>query len=103
MSETEKKPIVVSENAGAIDTLTAALRYLVVIAGTIPLLLTFLGQGDVVGLIAYLQSADGVKFTAAVVAVVTLAYGLWKTRKRGAQIATVAMDARVPNAVAKTT
>lgn len=102
MPDTTDKPIVVNANAGNIDLLTAAGRYLTVITAAIPILLTLFGSRDIIGVITYLQSEDGVKFTAALVGLATLAYGLWKTRKRGAQIATVAQDSRVPESVATT-
>lgn len=94
-------PIEVSANAGVIDLLTAAGRYVTVIAATIPILLTLFGSRDIVGIITYLQSADGVKFTSAIVGVATLAYGLYKTHGRGIQIATVAGSRRVPDSIAK--
>lgn len=95
------KPVVVSANAGLIDTLTALGRYAVVIMGAIPLLLQLLGDRDVLGLVNYFRGEDGSSLIAAVVAVATLLYGLLKTRKRGAQIATVAASDRVPNTVAQ--
>jgi len=100
MSTTDK-PVIVSANAGLIDTLMAAMRYVIVIVGAVPVLLALLGARDFAGLVRYFQSADGASLIAAVSAVVALAYGLFKTRKRGAQIATVAADARVPDSVAQ--
>jgi hypothetical protein len=101
MPDTTTKPIVVSANAGFIDTLTALGRYLVVIVGAVPLLLQLLGSRDFIGIVNYFRGTDGASLIAAVVAVATMAYGLFKTRKRGAQVATVALDRRVPDAVAK--
>lgn len=92
-------PIEVRANTGIIDLLTAAGRYLVVIASTIPLLMTVLGTKDIVSIIAFFQGEDGAKLLAAVIGLGTFAYGLYKTRKRGAQ-AVVLADA-APNAVAK--
>jgi hypothetical protein len=101
MPDTTDKPIVVNANAGIVDLLTAAGRYLAVIAATLPILLTFFSTRDIIGFIAYLQSEDGLKFAAALGGLVTLAYGLWKTHKRGAQVATVAADPAVPDRVAQ--
>lgn len=96
----EDKPVVVSENAGAIDTLTAAMRYITVLVASLPILLTLLGKRDIVSIIAYLQGQDGVALTAAIVGLVTIAYGLFKTHKRGAQVATVAASPEVPQQIA---
>ncbi len=102
MPDTSTKPIVVSPNAGVVDTLTALGRYIVVIMSAIPILLQLLGARDVFAIIAYLRGSDGATLIAAVIGVGTLVYGLIKTRKRGAQIATVALDSRVPASVATT-
>lgn len=95
--------IVVSKNAGVLDTLYAALRYLVVIAGAVPLLLKMLGARDFSAIVAYFQSADGSALVAALGALVALALGLFKTFKRGGQIASVAANPKVPDAIAKVT
>lgn len=101
MTDTTTKPIVVSQNAGIIDLLTAAGRYVVVIVGAVPLLLQLLGTRDFIGIVNYFRGADGSALIAAAVALATMVYGLIKTRKRGAQVATVALDRRVPDSVAK--
>lgn len=102
MNETTPTPIVVSENAGIIDTLTAAGRYLMVIIGTVPLLLTLFGNRDFAGIVAFFQGTQGASLLTALVALATLAYGLWKTHKRGAEIATVAASPKVPANIATT-
>jgi hypothetical protein len=95
------QPIVVSEHAGAIDTLTAAGRYIVVIFTVFPALIALLKTKDFAGLIEFLRGNQGAALGAAAVGLGTLAYGLIKTRKRGAQLV-VAADA-APNSVAKVT
>jgi hypothetical protein len=92
--------IVVSENAGAIDTLTAAGRYAMVLIAAVPMLLTVIGTHDLVQIIAFLQGADGVKLVAALVGLGTIAYGLIKTHKRGRQVADVAASPEVPQKIA---
>lgn len=94
--------IVVSENAGILDTLAAAGRYLVVILGAVPLLLALLGQHNFGDIIAYFRSSDGASLIAAVSGLVAIAYGLFKTHKRGSQIATVAASDKVPASIATT-
>lgn len=95
------KPIEVSENTGIMDLLTAAGRYLVVIVTAVPALLTLLGERDLLAIINYFQGADGAALLAAVIGLATLAYGLIKTRRRGAQVVQIAGDPAVPDRVAK--
>lgn len=102
MPDTTDKPIVVSKNAGILDTLSAAGRYVAVILTSAPILMTLLGSGNFTGLVDFFRGNDGNTLIAAAIGLGTLAWGLFKTRKRGAQIATVAMDTRVPNSIAKT-
>ena len=97
-----QEPIVVSANAGVIDLMTAAGRYLLVIIGAIPVLLKLLGSHDVLAIVAYFRGAEGTALLAALAAVASLAWGLFKTHKRGAQIATVALDNRVSDKIATT-
>ena len=94
-------PIAVRSNTGLIDTATAALRYAVVIVGSVPVLLAFLGSRDFAGLVAFFRGEDGAGLIAAVSAIVSLGYGLWKTYRRGDQVVTIAADPRVPDAVAQ--
>jgi hypothetical protein len=53
-------------------------------------------------LIAYIQANGGDVFGAVsgLIALVTAAYGVLKTAKRGSQVATVAADPKVPPSVA---
>jgi hypothetical protein len=92
-------PIVVNENAGIIDLLTAAGRYLVVIVTIVPALLALFKARDIAGIINFLRGNEGAALLAAVIGFGTLAYGLFKTFRRGKQVV-VAADA-APNSVAK--
>lgn len=94
-------PVVVSANAGILDMLAAAFRYLVVIIGAIPLLIKMVGIRDFAGIVAYFQGAEGSAVIAAISALVALGYGLFKTHKRGAEVASVAANSRVPDSVAQ--
>jgi len=98
----EKEPIVVSENAGVLDLVAAAGRYVVVVLGAVPALQLLLGNHDFVGMVRYFQSAEGSKVVAAASALFALGYGLYKSHKRGNQIATVAADPKVPESIATT-
>lgn len=94
-------PITVSANQGSLDVLMAAGRYVVVIIGAMPILIKLLGDKDFVGLVNYFRSADGTTLAAAGSALLALGWGLWKTRHRGAQIAKVAGNSRVPDSIAQ--
>jgi hypothetical protein len=98
------EPVVVSANAGVIDGIQATSRYVVVIVGFIIAALGLLKVHDIAGLISLIQSNGGQVLSAVsgLIALATAAYGVFKTHKRGAQIATVAADPRVPNKVATT-
>ena len=101
MPSPANEPVVVSANAGILDLLSAAGRYLVVIVAAIPVLLKLLGTHDFIAIVAYFKGADGVSLITAAGGLFALAYGLYKSHKRGAQIATVADDRRVPDSVAQ--
>lgn len=98
------EPVVVSANAGVIDSIQAASRYIVVIVGFITAALGLLKVHDIAGMIALIQSNGGQMLAAisGLIALATAAYGVFKSHKRGAQIATVAADPRVPDKVAST-
>lgn len=95
------EPVPVNRNAGPLDTIYALLRYIVVIIGAVPLLLKLLGAGDVIALIDYFRSADGSALIAAISAVVALLWGLFKTFRRGNQVASAAANPKVKDLVLK--
>lgn len=96
------EPIRVSANAGLIDGLQAAGRYLTVIIGFAVFIAGCVRTRDVAGAATYIQANVGqlVSAVLGLVSLGTLAYGILKTGKRGAQVATVAADPRVPDTVA---
>ncbi len=94
--------ILVSANQSAIDTLTAAGRLVVVIVSTAPAAALLLRKGDLIGLYNYFQSNQGVALSGAVVGLAALVYGLYKSFKRGKQVAAVATNPAVPSSVADT-
>lgn len=92
----------VSANAGLIDGLQAAGRLAVVVVGFVTATLGLLQAKDIAGLIAYIQ-ANGGEFVGAVAGLIafgTAAYGVFKSHKRGAQVANVAASPEVPDHVA---
>lgn len=97
-----QEPIVVNANAGLIDGVTAAARYLTVVVSFVVAMLGLLETRDIAGMIAYIQSNGGEVLAAVVglIGIVTAAYGIVKTWVRGSQVAEVAADPRVPENVA---
>lgn len=98
----EDKPILVSANAGLIDGVQAAARYTVVIIGFTTALFGLLKVHDIGGIITLVQNNGGQALGAVsgLIALGTAAYGVFKSRKRGAQVATVAANPDVPSSVA---
>ena len=94
--------IVVSKNAGIWDTLSAAGRMITVIATTAPAAALLLQKHDLIGLYNYFQSQPGVALSSAAVGLGTLLYGLYKSFKRGKQVASVAANPDVPSEIATT-
>lgn len=96
------EPVVVSANAGAIDAVQAGLRYAGFLFTAVVALLGFFSAHDAAGAMAYLQTNGGqiVAAGSGLIALGISAYGVLKTHKRGAQVATVAADPRVPETVA---
>lgn len=100
MTDNVQKPVVVSANQGAIDTMTAVGRLILVILSTAPAAALLLRKHDLVGLYNYFQSQQGVALLGAVSGLAALIFGIYKSYKRGAQVATVAADPKVPDTVA---
>lgn len=101
MTDEAPKPVLVKANQGLIDTITAALRLVIVILSAAPAAILLVKKHDLIGLYDYLHNdAQGVALAGAVSGLVAIGYGLWKSWKRGAQVATVAADPKVPPSVA---
>lgn len=100
---TPPKPIEVSANAGAIDAAMAAFRYIGFLVTALTAIFGLIKTRDLAGLIDFVKTNGGEIVTAvsSLVAIGIATYGVLKTRFRGAQIASVAADRRVPNAVAR--
>ena len=102
MTDTVTPPIVVSENAATKDTLAAAGRYITVVVGVLPGLMLLIGARNVIGIMQFLQTNEGLQFIAAVGGLASIVVGLLKTNKRGAQLATAAVSPAVPDSVVTT-
>jgi hypothetical protein len=76
-------------NTGLVDSIQAALRYLVVIVTFVTAVLGLLKVHDIAGIIALIQSNGGQVLGAisGLIALGTAAYGIFKTHKRGVQAA----------------
>jgi hypothetical protein len=96
-------PVVVSANAGLVDGAQAALRSLGLLIAFAVAVVGFVRTKDIAGLAAYVH-ANGGQATAAASAIIGFAiylYGVYKTHKRGAQIASVASNPSVKDSVAR--
>lgn len=76
---------VVKDNAPIMDTMQAFGRYLVLVVTAVPVLLKLLGEHNLLGMVDYFRSTDGGAVIAAMVGLGTMAFGLFKTHKRGTQ------------------
>lgn len=95
--------IAIETNAGIMDSVQAAIRYVVVIVTFVGAVLGLLKTKDIAGLIAYIQASGGQVLAAVLglIALLTAAYGVFKTHKRGTQLATAAVDPANKNVIPK--
>lgn len=98
----ETPPIVVTGNEALADPVKLALANVVVVVGAMTALSGFLSNRDLAGFIVWIKTTDGAAFIAAALSLAGLAYSWWKSRHRAAQVVSVAVDDRVPAAVATT-
>jgi hypothetical protein len=79
-----------AQSIGTVDALQATMRYIVVLVGFITTVLALVKVHDIAGLIALIQSSGGQVLGAitGIITIATMAYGIFKTRKRGVQAAT---------------
>jgi hypothetical protein len=96
----DDKPIIVYDRAIQ-DLIVTGLRYLVTITGGVSAVLGLLGTRDLVGLIVYFRSTDGLALIGAFVAIGTTAYGAWKAYHNKTKLVTVAEAAPDNVAVVK--
>lgn len=90
-------PDQVSSNAGLIDGVQAAARYIVVIVSFVTAVLGLFKVHDIAGIIAYIQANGGTTLAAvmSLIGLGTAAYGVFKSGKRGGQVATAAAEPQV--------
>jgi hypothetical protein len=92
--------ILVSKNQSVQDTLTAAGRMILVISSTVPVAALFVQKHDLIGLYNFFQGNQGAALLGAATGLVSLGFGLYKSFKRGKQVADVAANSKVPSSVA---
>jgi len=97
------EPVVVSKNAGLIDGLQAAGRYILFLVTAFTAIIGLLKVHDIAGLIAYIQANGGqvIASISGLIALAIAAYGTFKTAKRGSQLETAAVDPANENVVLK--
>lgn len=99
MNDNNNPPIVVPATPAS-DQIAAALRVAVLLISTCTALAGFVSTRNLIGFIAYAQSSQFLAAVAIVTSAATFVWGQWKTRHRSVQLATIAGDPRVPDAVA---
>ncbi len=100
MTDPVKTPVVVSASQGIIDTTTAGLRLLAIILSVAPAAALVLRKGDLIAIYTFFHTQQGAAMLAAVTGLASLLFGLYKSYKRGTQVAAVAADPAVPDSVA---
>lgn len=90
----------VSANQSVIDTATAAGRLVLVVLSTAPAAALLVKKHDLVALYDYFHTDQGTALVAAVTGLASIIYGLYKSFKRGKQVADVAANPAVPSEVA---
>lgn len=100
MTEENSTPPIVADRSPARDQAESAVRFVLLAISVVSALAGFVSKHDLAGFIRYMQSSDFLTALAAVIGVATFAWGQWKARHRSNQLAAIAADPRVPDAVA---
>lgn len=99
VDQNETTPIAV--NASPVpDQAASAVRSVLLVVSVITALTTIASKRDLAGFIVYVQSSEFLQALSFVVSIATFAWGQWKIRHRAKQLAKIAGDDRVPDAVA---
>jgi hypothetical protein len=93
-------PQIVVNPSPTTDQAQSAIRTVLLVVSAITAITTLASKRDLAGFIVYVQSSDFLQVASIVATAVTFAWGQWKTRHRAKQLAAVAADPRVPDAVA---
>lgn len=103
MVDQANTPIEVTSAQGVTDLLQAVISYIVIISSFVSGLGLLIGRHDAAAAVAYVQTNLGPVVAAvfSLVGVATMVWRLYKTFKRGSQLATVAASSEVPAHVAR--
>ena len=100
MADNETPQIVVNPTP-ARDQAAAAIRTVLLVLSVVTALSGIIARRSLIEFIAYMQSQDFLTVLSLVIGAGTFVWGQWKTRHRAKQLATIAADPRVPDAVAR--
>lgn len=100
MTEPNAAPPIIANPSPARDQAEAAIRGVVLTLSLVSALAGFVSKRDLAGFVAYMQSSDFLSAIAAVTGAAAFVWSQWKARHRSKQLAAIAADPRVPDAVA---
>lgn len=99
MSDNETPQIIVNASP-AVDQAQSAIRTVLLVVSAVTAIATLASKRDLAGFILYVQSNEFLQVASIIVTAGTFAWSQWKARHRAKQLAAVAADPRVPDAVA---
>ncbi len=100
MSDDNETPPIAVNASPVNDQVASLIRTLLLLIGAVTALAGFIAKRDLAGFITYVQSSEFLQVAGVLLTAGTFAWGQWKTRHRAKQLATVAADPRVDDAVA---
>uniref|UniRef100_UPI0035CA0529 hypothetical protein n=1 Tax=uncultured Sphingomonas sp. TaxID=158754 RepID=UPI0035CA0529 len=100
MSDTNDAPPIVADRSPARDQAESAVRSVLLAISVVTAVAGFVSKHDLAGFVTYMQSSDFLAALAALIGAATFVWGQWKARHRSKQLAAIAADPRVPDAVA---
>ena len=100
MTEKTEAPGIVVNASPAADQIAAAVRTLILVISVITALAALASKRDLAGFIVYAQSSEFLQAASVAIGIGTFIWGQAKTRYRAKQLAAIAGDDRVPDAVA---
>ncbi|MGY2732407.1 hypothetical protein [Sphingomonas sp. UYP23] len=100
MTEQNTSPPIVAERSPARDQVESAVRSVLLVISVVTAIAGFVSKHDLTGFVVFMQSSDFLAALAALTGAATFVWGQWKARHRSKQLAAIAADPRVPDAVA---
>lgn len=102
MTDNNEQPQIQVSATPAADQAASLIRTVVLSVSVLTAVAGFVSKRDLTGFIAYIQTNEFLAALATLIALGTLVWGQWKTRHRAKQLANIAADPRVPDAVVVT-